>query len=268
MCSLRSIMGYLWGCTTEANLDRIQRIQNLLTRIMCNNFDYINFRGIEMVRTLRLQSIREMRDYFLCILMFKCIHGFAPHYLCNDVTMYIDISGYDTRSAENMDLYLPRCSRESYKKKFPIQRQFPLESITAMLEGIYIDCWFQTLLQTVIWLKTFWAFVCTFYISYVTSSCWKRMMFVFQLVIFIFIWHSFLSYLLYEVYLYMIYIYVCIYVSFVCIFYSVTGHHGKTVWLNGPPCINIFEIKKNIADPWVGSTMTNHNTELRMTKLN
>ena len=44
----------IWGCTTEANLDRIQRIQNLLARIMCNNFDYINFCGIEMVQTLRL----------------------------------------------------------------------------------------------------------------------------------------------------------------------------------------------------------------------
>ena len=31
--------------------------------------------------------------------MFKCIHGFAPH-LCNDVTMYIDINWYHTRSAE------------------------------------------------------------------------------------------------------------------------------------------------------------------------
>ena len=55
------------GCTTEANLDRIQRIQNLLARITCNNFDYINFRGIEMVRTLRLQTTRERRDYFFYV---------------------------------------------------------------------------------------------------------------------------------------------------------------------------------------------------------
>ena len=75
-------------------------------------------RGIEMVRTLRLHTTRERRDYFLCILMFKYIHGLVPHYLCNDVTMYVDLNGYDTRSAENMDLYLPRCSREIYKKSF------------------------------------------------------------------------------------------------------------------------------------------------------
>ena len=58
-----------------------------------------------------------------------------------------------------------------------------------------------------------------------------------------FIWHSFLSHLLYGVNFYMIYIYVCIYVSlFVCIFYSETGHLERTVWLNGPPCMNMFEI--------------------------
>ena len=55
----------IWGCTTEANLDRTQRIQNLLARIMCNNFDYINFRGIEMVRTLRLQRAVSIRKTVL-----------------------------------------------------------------------------------------------------------------------------------------------------------------------------------------------------------
>ena len=50
--------------------------------------------------------------------MFKCIHGLAPHYLSNDVTMHVDIHGYDTRSAENMDLYIPRWAKEIYKRSF------------------------------------------------------------------------------------------------------------------------------------------------------
>ena len=108
----------IWGCTTEVNLNRVQRIQNLLARIICNNFDYIHSRGIDLVRSLKLQTIRERRDYFLCVLMFKCIHGLAPHYLSNDVTMHVDIHGYDTRSAENMDLYIPRCAKEIYKRSF------------------------------------------------------------------------------------------------------------------------------------------------------
>ena len=38
----------IWGCTTEVNLNRVQRIQNLLVRIICNNFDYIHLRGIDL----------------------------------------------------------------------------------------------------------------------------------------------------------------------------------------------------------------------------
>ena len=108
----------IWGCSAEVNLNRVQRIQNLLARIICNNFDYIHSRGIDLVRSLKLQTIRERRDYFLCVLMFKCIHGLAPHYLSNDVTMHVDIHGYDTRSAENTDLYIPRCAKEIYKRSF------------------------------------------------------------------------------------------------------------------------------------------------------
>ena len=94
----------IWGCTTDTNLGKIQRIQSLAARIITGNFDYIHSRGVDIVRSLHLQTVKERRDYFLCVLMFKCIHGLAPNYLRNDVTMYVDIHGYDTRSGENMDL--------------------------------------------------------------------------------------------------------------------------------------------------------------------
>ena len=114
----------IWGYTAEVKLDRIQQIQNLLARIICNNVDYINCCGIEMMLTLKLQTIRKRRDYFLCIPMLKCIHGLAPHYLCNDVTMYVNINGYDKRNAENMDLYFLRCTKETYKRSFLYKGSF------------------------------------------------------------------------------------------------------------------------------------------------
>ena len=106
----------IWGCSTEVYLNRVQRSQNLLARIICNNFDYIHSRGIDLVRSLKLQTIRERRDHFLCLLMFKCIHGLTHYFLSIDVTMHVDIQGYDTRSAENMDLYITRCTKEIYKR--------------------------------------------------------------------------------------------------------------------------------------------------------
>ena len=74
--------------------------------------------GVDILRSLNLQTVQELCDYFFSILMFKCIHGLAEaaNYLCNDVTVYLDIHGYDTRSGDNMDLYMPRVFKDIYKK--------------------------------------------------------------------------------------------------------------------------------------------------------
>ena len=38
-----------------------------------------------------------------CILVFKCVHGLARNYLNSDITVYVDIHGYDKKSRENME---------------------------------------------------------------------------------------------------------------------------------------------------------------------
>ena len=85
---------------------------------MCKNYDYINTWGIDLVNSLKIQTIRQRRDYFLIILMFKAIHGLAPHYLCNDVTMIVDVHGYITRRSENINLYVPKYIKEICKRSF------------------------------------------------------------------------------------------------------------------------------------------------------
>ena len=80
----------VWGFTTESNLNRIQRIQNHAVRIILNNFDYVNTRGIDLVRQLGLFDIRSRRDYFTQIFMFKAIHGLTPHYNSDCLDMNFD----------------------------------------------------------------------------------------------------------------------------------------------------------------------------------
>ena len=102
----------VWGCTTEYNLNKVQRIQNMAARIITGNFDYINCRGVDLVKSLKLLTVRERRDYFLCLLTFKCIHGLAPHYLSDRIDMVFDVNGYNTRSTNNMDIYLPSIKKD------------------------------------------------------------------------------------------------------------------------------------------------------------
>ena len=107
----------LYGCSTQKNIDLIQRVQNHAARLITGNFDYINCRGIELVKSLNLYTIRDRRDYFLTILMFKSIHGIAPTYLSDRVVMNYDVNGYDTR-ASDMELYLPTLRKEAYRNSF------------------------------------------------------------------------------------------------------------------------------------------------------
>ena len=48
--------------------------------------------------------------------MSKCVHGLAPQYLSDDITMQVGVRGYDSKSTENMNLYIPLCSREDYNR--------------------------------------------------------------------------------------------------------------------------------------------------------
>ena len=78
------------------------------TDCMFISFDYINCRGIELVKSLNVYIIRDSRDHFLTILMFKSVHGIAPTYLSDRVVVHFDVNGYDTRGSD-MGLYLPCC---------------------------------------------------------------------------------------------------------------------------------------------------------------
>ena len=105
----------IWGCTTKENLNRVQRLQNRACRIILNDFNKGTVRGINLVKSLKLQNIEERRDYFLTKFTFDSIHGLAPQHLCNRITMRVDIHGYQTRSACNMDVHLPEIKRAIYQ---------------------------------------------------------------------------------------------------------------------------------------------------------
>ena len=82
-------------------------MQNRAARIICNNYDFINTRGINLVRKLKFLNVSQRRDYFMAVLMFKCLHGLAPNYLCDEITMQVEVSNYDTRSFNEDDVYVP-----------------------------------------------------------------------------------------------------------------------------------------------------------------
>ena len=69
---IQSRLGYgltIWGCTTDTNLGKIQRIQSLAARIITGSFDPIHSRGVDIVRPLHLPLKRGGITFyvFLCL---------------------------------------------------------------------------------------------------------------------------------------------------------------------------------------------------------
>ena len=59
----------IWGYTTAHNINKVQRLQNRAARILTGIFDYVNTRGIDLVKTLGLMNVSQRRDYFMIIMM-------------------------------------------------------------------------------------------------------------------------------------------------------------------------------------------------------
>ena len=51
-------------------------------------------------------NVHERRDYLMSILMFKCIHGLAPDYLCNEINMQSEISERTTRYLSSLNMHV------------------------------------------------------------------------------------------------------------------------------------------------------------------
>ena len=68
----------LWACTANENVTKIQWLQSQVTRIIRGTYDFTDHQRIDLVRSLKLYTILERRDYFLCLLILKTIHGLTP----------------------------------------------------------------------------------------------------------------------------------------------------------------------------------------------
>ena len=93
--------------TSVKRMERGNALQNRAARIICTNFDIINYRGIDLVRELQWLSISQRINYFLCVLVFNCIHGNAPRYLSDSIDMASHMHDINTRLNMPSDVNVP-----------------------------------------------------------------------------------------------------------------------------------------------------------------
>ena len=114
----------IWGNSSKFNLVKLQRLQNRAASIVSKNYDYINVRGHDLVKQLKWMDVNQRIHFVIATLMFKCIHGNAPYYLQNKITMLQDINKYQTRSTTNYNVLIPSIRTSLYKQSFSFNGPF------------------------------------------------------------------------------------------------------------------------------------------------
>ena len=103
----------------------MQGLPNRAARIITGNFDYINVRGIGIVKRLKWMNVIERRGYFVALTVFKCIRGMASTYISLCVAICNEVAIRDTRNATSTNLVtLPYASLDIFKNSFAYRGPF------------------------------------------------------------------------------------------------------------------------------------------------
>lgn len=110
----------VWGFTDNKYIDLVQRLQNRAARIVTGMYDRIQTRGIDLVKRLGWQTVRERRDYFTVLLVHRAIHETAPVNITDLFTLTSTLNPRLTRSSSRNNLYVPKVTRHAYNQSLQL----------------------------------------------------------------------------------------------------------------------------------------------------
>ena len=109
----------VWGYAPSLYIDRVQCLQNRAARIITGNYDR-NIRGIDLVKDLGWFNVRQRRDYFTALLVYKSLNGISPDYITDLFTYFGDLGVYNTRLSSQNTLCVPRVNKHVFSQSIQV----------------------------------------------------------------------------------------------------------------------------------------------------
>ena len=110
----------VWGYAPDVHISKIQRLQNRAARVITGIYDW-TIDGVQLVKQLGWLTVKERRDYFTAILMYRCLNGMAPHYLSDNFMFVSESHNYVTRMHSEGDLNIPKPNIELFRQSISYQ---------------------------------------------------------------------------------------------------------------------------------------------------
>ncbi len=103
----------VWGYAPATPIHRVQSFQNRAARIITGVRDG-DIQCLSFVERLGWMDVMERRDYFIGLLMHRCVYGNEPNYLNDLLYLVSDIHSVPTRNNTNADFYVTQPHLEIY----------------------------------------------------------------------------------------------------------------------------------------------------------
>ena len=106
----------VWGYVPDVHINKVQHLQNRAARIVSGNYAW-SICDIDIVKLLNCQTLRERRDYFTSLLMYRCMAGTAPFYLSSHFN--VSHESFTRGLMYNLDVPMPH--REIFRHNIVYQ---------------------------------------------------------------------------------------------------------------------------------------------------
>ena len=105
--------------TTKKNIELLQTVQNFAARIVSGTrkFDHVT-PILKQLQWLPIVKQLEVRD---AIMVFKCLNGLAPPYLCQKFKTRSEVHNCNTRNRDR--LHIPLCRTAAGQRSFTFRGQ-------------------------------------------------------------------------------------------------------------------------------------------------
>ena len=127
----------VWGNTSQGNMYKLQRAQNYAARLVSGNFDFINHRGEDIVKSLNWPTVTERFTYLTACMMFKAVNGLTPNYISDNVAMARDMHDRDTRLSRSNDVHIPPHNSAILKRSFMYNGSVVWNNLSEELKALH-----------------------------------------------------------------------------------------------------------------------------------
>ena len=109
----------VWTNTTKKNIELLQTVQNFAARIVSGTrkFDHVT-PILKQLQWLPIVKQLEVRD---ATMVFKCLNGLAPPYLCQKFKTRSEVHNCNTRNRDR--LHIPLCRTAAGQRAFTVRGQ-------------------------------------------------------------------------------------------------------------------------------------------------